>query len=493
MARKSTTIIRQALKKALQRIGWFSTNYLIPFLEECLQFASAILDTILKSLEKQDHGYHAAFVNSDQLLSKSNQGFCVDGDRKLSEEHSHRNMMVCAATGMGKTSCICVPFICSTNASLLINDPSGELLKICGLELQRQGVEIKVVDLANPSRSSGFNLLDYCHSHSDIQKIAGMLVRSKLGSSSNDPFWHIQAESVVSMAMKIACAQAPKYRTMGNVFHIVRSLSTNTKLVDKLVVVSGNPEILEAYKAFISMDIKLQTSIQATSLAALQIFNDPSVAKVTSASTIDLSTLRKKRVAIFIQSNTTDMKYYSSLISIFFEIFVKNLMSELPTSKSKSVYIVLDETSSLYLPSLSITLANGRKYRSGILLVLQSYEQLQDIYGKQDAESMRTNTFGRLYMGGASHTTSVEVSQMLGKYSWEDSERRKSGVRELMTPQDVRQIPTDKAVLICSNYPPMLLDLRPYYKNPFLRLKTNTPFGNLPGELPVGEIPLSSL
>ncbi len=493
MDRRNLAQIRQTLKEALQGIRWFSINYLIPFLEESLQFIQKIFETAIDSFKSTDHGYHSTFSSSDELLSTANTGFCLDGDRRLSAEHSFRSALICGSTGMGKSTVVAVPSICTTDGSFLINDPSGELLICCGNELLRQDVEVKVIDLARPERSSGFNILTYCRSQSDMQKIANMLVRSKLGSNSNDPFWQIQAENTIQIAMQVACAQGEEMRTMANVYHIVRSLSTNTKLVDRLVGLTNNLQLIESYKAFISMDVKLQTSIQATALSALQVFSNPAVAKVTAVNTIDLSMLRNKRCAIFLQSNTMDMKYYSSLISIIFEMFVKEVMAELPQANWKPVYIILDECSSLYLPTLSITLANCRKYKCGIMLLLQAYEQLVNIYGRQDAESMRGNTFTKMSMGAGSHASNVEISSILGKYSWEDPKTGKSGVRELLTAQQVREISTNQAVLICSNHPPMLLNLRPYYKNPFLRLKTQVPFTDFKGELPAGDPPLSSL
>lgn len=46
---------------------------------------------------------------------------------------------------------------------------------------------------------------------------------------------------------------------------------------------------------------------------------------------------------------------------------------------------------------------------------------------------------------------------------------------ELATPDEVRMLPRDKAILICGNYNPMKLTLTPYYNNPFLKLRTEIP------------------
>ena len=476
MDRKNIGQIGKALNSLAKRIGWLLKNYLVPVIEESAYFISRVLTVVIESLQTKDHSLKAEFGSTDTLLSASHHGFCVDGQRRLSGAHSQRNMMLCASTGMGKSTIVSIPTILTTDGSLIINDPSGEQLTATGAHLKKQNVDIKIIDPSNPARSSGFNILEYCHSHSDAQKIAHLLARSVFGSSSADPFWQIQATNVITMMIRLAQYQTPEYRNLANARHLVQCLTANPKLVDKLMALTGDVPLIQDYKAYLGMDIKLQTSIQATALASLQIFADPAVAVVTSHNTIDLTQLRKRRTAIFIQCKTTEMKYYSTLISIMIELITKHIMSELPAKNKPPlpVYFILDEASSLYLPSLSIIVANCRKYAAGVLILLQNYEQLCDIYGRQDAESIRSNCFARMYMGAASHPTSIELSQMLGKYEWQEEEGKKKGIRDLLTPQEIRQLPGDKAVLICANYMPLLLTLRPYYKNPFLRLKTQS-------------------
>lgn len=495
MDREHIEQIGEALNIVSNRIRWFLKNYFLPAMQEIVYFISRILVAVTESVKDKDHSLKAEFGSTDTLLSGSYHGFCVDGQRRLSSAHSQRNMMLCASTGMGKSTIVSIPTILTTYGSLVINDPSGEQLTATGPYLTKQGVDINIIDPSNPSRSSGFNILEYCHSPSDAQKVAYLLGRSAFGSNnSSDPFWQIQANNTTTMMIRLVQHQAPEYRNLANVRHLVQCLTANPKLVDRLMALTGDVQLIQDYKAYLGMDVKLQTSIQATSLASLQIFADPSVAAVTSYNTIDLTQLRKKRTAIFIQCKTTEMKYFSTLISIMVELMTKHLMSELPVKGKPYMptYFILDECSSLYLPSLSLIVANCRKYACGVLMLLQNYEQLCDIYGKQDAESIRSNCFARMYMGAATHPTSIELSQVLGRYEWQEEDGKKKGIRDLLTPQEIRQLPSDKAILICANYMPLLLTLRPYYKNPFMRLKTQLPMPEPARELPEGPVRLIS-
>jgi type IV secretory pathway TraG/TraD family ATPase VirD4 len=378
-------------------------------------------------------------------------------------------MMLCASTGMGKTQVVCLPTILKAYGSFVVNDPSGEIYTATSGALSQKGYDIKVIDFTKAI--DGYNPLAKIKTTSDANKVAHLLVRSTLGNNSSDPFWSIQSVNLLSMIMTLLQHEPEQYRNFVNVRHLILNITANPKLLDTLIARTGNMQLVQEYKSYLGFDIKLQTSIQATCLAALQIFTDPFVALVTANDTLDIDQLRRKKTVIYIHSNTSDMKYYSTLISILFEQITKSIMSSLPADNDLPVYFILDECGSLFLPTLQIIASNCRKYKAGLLLILQTYEQLIDIYGKQEAESVRANCFARMYMGATSHPTSIELSQQLGKYEWED-EHGKKGVRDLMLPDEIRKLSSSRAILICANYAPLLLKLTPAYDNPFLRLKT---------------------
>ncbi|HRI34695.1 MAG TPA: type IV secretory system conjugative DNA transfer family protein, partial [Saprospiraceae bacterium] len=170
-------------------------------------------------------------------------------------------------------------------------------------------------------------------------------------------------------------------------------------------------------------------------------------------------------------------------ISIFFEQTTKVLMSKLPEKEDNYVFFILDELSSLYLPSLEIIISNIRKYKGSLLCILQSFQQLINIYGREQANAIRMNCFAKMYFAGLDHQTASELSQQLGKYEWIEEENNKKHTRELATADEIRMMPRDKAILICGNYNPMKLTLMPYYNNPFLKLRTQIPVPQHKGQL----------
>ena len=84
------------------------------------------------------------------------------------------------------------------------------------------------------------------------------------------------------------------------------------------------------------------------------------------------------------------MNYYSPLFGLFFEQLFSEIFKSIPQAKDNDLYLLIDELSSIPLPSLSNVIANARKYMS-ILGVLQSENQLYENYGQYNAKSILNN------------------------------------------------------------------------------------------------------
>lgn len=448
-------------------------DYLIPTLQELYrllgEFFNELFNGLFRQAEPPSHDYTSEFVSSNSVLDKSNAGYCLDGERCLLRKAP--NAMILAPSGAGKTTVVSIPSLLKIDGSIICNDPSGEQYEKTAGYLAKQGYDIQVINFSQIN-GTYYNPLARIKDVADAQKIASMLVRNVL-EGAKDPFWNISATNLLSLAIRILLHQEIGYRNFANVRHLVQLLSYDPKRVDALVAHTQAQDIIADYKTFIIQDTKLRTSVIATAMSALQIFADPIVAQVTSKDTLNVEVLRKKKTAIFLHSSTSDMKYYATLISIFFEQTTKVIMSSLPDDDDYYTFFILDELSSLFLPTLEITVANIRKYKGSLLCILQSFQQLINIYGREQAEAIRMNCFAKMYFAGMDHNTAEELSKQLGKYTYcEDEEGTRKNVRELMTSNELRTMNREQAILICGNNHPMKIKLRPYYDNPFLNMKT---------------------
>lgn len=442
---------------------------------------------------KRKKEYNSTFAPQGTLLSRYNYGFCLTGRRKLSKKDCYQNALVVGGTGTGKTSIVLIPSLYTMRDSLIIHDPSSELFIKSAGYLKQKGFEIKVLNFSNPENSSGYNPLIRAQTSSDIQKVASLLVENGLGGGkTKDPFWNTQAASLLAMLITILKKQDAQFQNLYNVRQLLNSLGGNPESIDALFSEYADDVLFTEYKSFIAYDEKVVSGVIATCKAALQIFNDDYVAKVTSSDNIDFMEFRNKPTALYIQNSVADQKYYSVLTSLFFEQFFSFLLGRFPDNQEKDIFLLIDEASSLNLPTLPLAVANVRKHRSGIMLLVQDFNQLIHYYGKYDADGIKSNCFTKMFFTGGSLETTKELEQMLGKYQYEDDKKR-TVVRPLMTNDEIRTMNIKRALLICGHHPPILARLKPYYKNSKYIQYSKIQVPDIENEILGDEIPLLPL
>ncbi|MEO8087790.1 MAG: type IV secretory system conjugative DNA transfer family protein [Bacteroidota bacterium] len=427
-------------------------------------FLFEFLEQLVSGVPKRKKQFNAEFISSGSLLSSSSSGFCLNGKSSLSIKDSYQNALVIGGTGTGKSSIVLIPSLFRMTSSFIVHDPSGELFSKSSGYLKARGYEVKVLNFASQSVSAGYNPLARASTTSEIQKVASLLVRTSLGGEPKDPFWNTQATAVLTMLITILKTQPAEFQNLYNVRQLLNQLGGNPEAVDKLFSRYAGDVLFAEYKSFIAYDQKVVSGIIATCKAALQIFSDDSVATVTSFDTLDFQEFRDHPVALFIQNSVADQKYYSVLTSLFFEQFFAFILGRFPKKEEQDVFLLIDEASSLCLPTLPLAVANVRKHRAGIMLLLQDFAQLIHNYGRNDADAIKSNCFGKMYFTGQSHETTKELESLLGKYEYL-GEKGEKVVRPLMTNDEIRTIKSNRAILICGNQKPILSRLRPFYKN----------------------------
>jgi type IV secretory pathway TraG/TraD family ATPase VirD4 len=167
-------------------------------------------------------------------------------------------------------------------------------------------------------------------------------------------------------------------------------------------------------------------------------------------------------------------------------------MSRFPTKDEMDIFLLIDEASSLNLPTLPVAVANVRKHRSGIMLLLQDYNQLVHLYGKYEADAIRANCYTKLFFTGQSLETAKELEQTLGRFEFKDKEDKKS-IRPLMTCDEIRMMPSNRAILICGHHPPVKARLKPYYKRGDYRRYAEIPVPLIEDLTVEGNIPILPL
>jgi type IV secretion system protein VirD4 len=468
-------------------------SLLIEILEGIFKGAFEFLEVVISGIPKKSKGYKAEFASPATLLSRRQHGFCLTGKRNLSVKDSYQNALVIGGTGTGKSSVVLIPSLFTMRGSFIVHDPSGELYSKSAGYLKQKGYEVKLLNFANPAVSAGYNPLVRASTPSDVQKVASMLVLNALGGNNNkDPFWNTQATALLTMLITVLKKQDEQFQNLFNVRQMLNALGGNPEAIDSLFSKHADEILFAEYKSFIAYDDKVVNGVIATCKAALQIFSDDSVARVTSFDNLNLQEFRNRPTVLYIQNSVADQKYYSVLTSLFFEQFFSFILSRFPQNNEQDIFFLIDESSSLNLPTLPLAVANVRKHRSGIMLLVQDFAQVVHSYGKQDADAIKLNCFAKMFFTGGSHELTKELEQMLGKFEYED-ENDKKVVRSLMTNDEIRTMKINRALLVCGHHPPIMARLKPYYKIPRFVKYSSVPVPKVVTEISPEAIPILML
>lgn len=88
------------------------------------------------------------------------------------------NTLVVGGSGAGKSRFYAKVNLCQANTSYFVLDCKGELLRDCGTLLERQGYEIRIVDLLNMEKSHCYNPFSYLKNDNDVQKMVTNLFKA---------------------------------------------------------------------------------------------------------------------------------------------------------------------------------------------------------------------------------------------------------------------------------------------------------------------------
>ena len=428
------------------------------------------------------------------------QNVCIGLNAK--KHRRNLNTLVCGGSGAGKTRFFCKPNLMQCNTSFVILDPKGEILRDTGNLLKEKGYEIKVLDLITMERSYCYNPFVYLNNDNDVQKLVTNLFKSTTpkGSQTNDPFWDTSASMLLSALIFYLHYEAPEdEQNFAMVMEMLRAASIEDEEdprpspLDELFseLELSNPEhiALKYYRSYHSGSAKTLKSIQITLAARLEKFNLESLASLTLTDEMELPSLGEKKVALFalIPDNDTSFNF---LVSILYTQLFQQLFYAADHIHKGSlpvpVHFLMDEFANVSLPDdfdkiLSVMRSRG----VSVSIILQNLAQLKALFEKQ-WESIVGNCDEFLYLGGNEQSTHKYVSELLGKETIDTNTYGKStgrsgnystnyqiSGRELLTPDEVRRLDNEYAILFIRGEKP-IMDLKyDILKHPNVSLTTD--------------------
>lgn len=415
------------------------------------------------------------YANKDKTANKiltRNVALGLDGRK----HRRNLNILVCGGSGAGKTRFFAKPNVMNANTSFVCLDPKGELLRDTGGLLKAKGYDIKVIDLINMEKSHCYNPFVYLRNDNDIQRLVTNLFKNTTpkGSQSQDPFWDQAATMLLLALVFYLHYEAPDdEQNFPMVMEMIRAGEVKEDddsynspldiLFQRLEMKNPEHIALKYYKSYHSGSGKTLKSIQITLISRLEKFNLDSLASITQNDEMELWSLGERKTAIYavIPDNDSSFNFIVGMLytQLFQQLYYQADVvhgGRLPVH----VHFVMDEFANVALPDeFDKLLATMRSREISVSIIIQNLAQLKALFEKQ-WESIVGNCDEFIYLGGNEQSTHEYVSKLLGKETIDTNtygqSRGRNGSysvnwqitgRELMTPDEVRMLDNQYALL----------------------------------------------
>ncbi len=200
-------------------------------------------------------------------------------------------------------------------------------------------------------------------------------------------------------------------------------------------------------------------------------FNLPQVQAITDHDDMDLYTLGEKKCALYAVIPDNDQSF-NFLVSLLYAQAFQALYYSADQIHHGAlpchVHFILDEFAAMPLPGFTRELATMRSRNISASTIIQNMAQIKELY-KDSWETIPGNSDTLLYLGGNESSTHKYISEALGKSTintkTHGQTKGRSGSystnfqmsgRELLTPDEVRQLDNRYAILFIRGAKPVM-------------------------------------
>lgn len=420
--------------------------------------------------------------------------------------------LMIGASGVGKTAFFLYPnleYACATGMSFLCTDTKGDLFRNYGaVARDHYGYNIAVIDLRNPTRSDGNNLLHLVNKYMDeyranehdlaakakaekYAKIISKTIINSSGDSANygqNAFFYDAAEGLLtSVILLLAEFLAPdsdhpeERRHIISVFKMVQELLEPSKVKGKSQFQLLMAKLPAEHKAkwfagaALNSSEQAMASVMSTVLSRLNAFLDSEMEQILCFDTaIDAEKFCNTKSAIFIVLPEEDLTKYF-MVSLMIQQLYREILSVADENGGKlnnRVVFYCDELGTIPpIESLQLIFSASRSRRLLMVPIIQSFGQLQKNYGKEGSEIIVDNCQCTIFGGFAPNSQTADVlSKALGSRTVmsgsisrgknDPSQSLQMMERPLMTPDELKSLPKGQFVVMKTGTHPMQTRLR---------------------------------
>lgn len=267
----------------------------------------------------------------------------------------------------------------------------------------------------------------------DIDNVASMFIETK---NTRDPYWEDSARDLLkaflwamledSNPKSCGCPITEDTFSFSSILSVIATFKDSSgSTYEDGGYFSDRPETSRAYvlakNTLIENAPTTRKCIMGSFTTKLSVFNEVAMRLITSCNSFEMSELTNGPIAIFVDYRD-ELKVHYQVISLFiqdaYKLLIERANERLDGKLEVPFYFILDEFGNF--PALrdfetTISACAGRNIF--FILIIQSYAQLNNVYGKECAEIIRDNLNMHVFFGSNNPDTIDEFSKECGEYT----------------------------------------------------------------------------
>ena len=430
-------------------------------------------------------------------------------DYAMVDDDDVHTLMIGAA-GCGKTAYWLYPnleYACAAGMSFLTTDTKGDLYRNYGnIAKQYYGYDVAIIDLRNPTKSDGNNLLHLVNKYMDeykahpenialkakAEKYAKIIGKTLIFSDGDaasygqNAFFYDAAEGLItSVILLIAEFAPPEQRHIVSVFKLIQDLLAPSGIKGKnqfqLLMEKLPPDHKTRWFAGAALNTSEQAmaSIMSTAMSRLNAFLDSELEQILCFDTaIDAEKFCSSKCAIFIVLPEENPATYF-MVSLLLQQLYREILTvadEQGGALKDRVMFYMDEFGTLpAIISAEMMYSASRSRKLSLVSIIQSYKQLEKNYGSEGADIIKDNCQVTIAGGFAPTSgTADEISKSLGSRTVmtgsvsrsknDPSQSLQMTERPLMTADELKSMKKGNFIVMKTGTHPFISKLKLFFK-----------------------------
>ena len=396
--------------------------------------------------------------------------------------------LVIGSTGSGKTQCIVFPQVFSlakARESMIITDPKGEIYEKCSNMLKKRGYQILLLNFREPQKGSAWNPLSMpynLYKEGDRDKATELLDDLALNilyddsNKNQDPFWEkTSADYFSGVAMALFEDAKPEEVNINSINSVTTigedKFGASTYIKEYFGAKDQNSAAAINAYATITAPADTKGSIMSVFKGKLKTFaTRDNLSEMLSHSDVDLESIGEKPTAVFIVIQD-EKKTYHSLATILLKQLYETLIRVAQKHGGKlpvRTNFILDEFANMPpLKDVTTMITAARSRQIKFTMIIQNFAQLDSVYGKEDAETIRGNCGNLIYL----ITTELKALEEISKLCGEEKSKKddKTSSRPLVSITDLQKMKQFDAIILRLRKAPFKTSLTPLFKLPWAK------------------------